>query len=190
MAISRLGCDLLYANNNFKDNKTIVEIAVKSTPFAYRYVSDRLKDDEELLIQALNGRSGGYMYKFTSERLKMKKNIVLLAIKKEKKIFYCIPDELFNNRECMLSIYSISCLMYEYIEWIPEVHKNDKEIIMTILNANTSPAWGKILPHISDELKDDYDFMLNIIKKNNYYIKHTSERLQEKFKEEDSNKKK
>ena len=188
MAVSKLGCDLMYADEKFKKNKKVVKLAIKDTPFAYRYIADELKDDIELATLALKGNNGGYVYSLFSSGLKLNPTLATLAIKKKDEMFHCIPEELMENRDFMMSIFGDIHVMFRYIEWIPEHYKTDIEFMRNLLREKNGYACHEIIGNMSDELKDNYELMASAIKKQRSIIKHASKRLKLIFEEEENNK--
>lgn len=96
---------LKYASDRLKDDKDIVIEAVKNDWNAIEYASDRLKDDEDVVIEAI--KNDWNAIKYSSERLKNNKKIVLDAIANHLDTLDCIPIELKNEKKFKLEIIEI-----------------------------------------------------------------------------------
>ena len=93
---------LKYASMEVKDNVQIVKEAVKDDAFFLEFASDRLRDDEDVALLAIDSDANcTEAMQFVSDRLK-------------------------NNREFVLKVVS----MIGFVEYVPEEYRNDEEIVM------------------------------------------------------------
>jgi hypothetical protein len=179
MAIAKLGCDLQYANEAFQSNREMVDIAIKNTPFAYRYISStsELKSDEGLALQTLKGRNGAYLYSVFSEELKLNVKLATFALKTEDELFYCLPDALISNREFMMSIFTDIDGLYSKIQFLPEQYRDDAEFMIGAMEKKNSFVRDRIMKCVSDRLKDDDDFISKMVQKDERLIMFASDRI-------------
>jgi CxxC motif-containing protein len=74
---------LKYAPEELKDDKNIAEISINKFPMSFEYISDRLRNDKELVLTAIKGTKGAAL-EFASDEIKNNKKIILEAIKLNK----------------------------------------------------------------------------------------------------------
>jgi hypothetical protein len=110
-AVQLNGNVLKYASDNIRDNKEIVMIAVKETCFALLHASERLKNDEDIVLESTRARSDLY-----------DNHLVF-------------PETFLKNRDFVLKL--IQSKSYN-IEFIPIDLKDDKLLYFSALSGDSS----------------------------------------------------
>jgi len=130
-----------------RDNREVAWEAVHYIPGNLAFVSDRLKDDKALVLEALN-EMGDPSYradlKYVSERLRGDRDVVLAAIELD----------------------GVGWLRSHSLEYASDLLKNDKPLVLKAVHND----WSNF-EFASDLLKDDKDIVLAAItspKKHNY----------------------
>ena len=90
---------LKYVSDKLKDDKEVVIEAIKRNGLALEFASDRLKDDKDIVIEAV--KNNGFALEFASDRLKNDKEIVFNAVKNN------IYSLKFANKKFLLHPYII-----------------------------------------------------------------------------------
>jgi hypothetical protein len=67
-AVNQNGTSLKYASDRLKDDESIVMVAVQNRGYALIYASDRLKDNEAVVLSAV--KRNGAALKYASDRLR------------------------------------------------------------------------------------------------------------------------
>ncbi len=113
-AIKTSGCVLRYVSDRLKDNEELAYEAVSKRSFGLMYVSDRLKDNHRIVKTSIenNGRTLFY----ASLRLRDNLEIIKLAMENDIYSFSCISDNVKNDRSKIFSI-GINNLKFEDIEY-------------------------------------------------------------------------
>ncbi|EFC43801.1 predicted protein [Naegleria gruberi] len=155
--------------------------------FSLKYASDRLRDDKEVVMEAV---SNGYELFNVSDRLKSDKDVVLKAQQTFEKAYLLAPQHLkydfdikaaryeFNTRgiaKChdrnqILRLIETKGYLFSYAK--PKF-KNDKEIILKFIEIN---AWQAV-ENASPQLKDDSDIIRKSVENCGLTIRLASERL-------------
>ncbi len=88
-SVSRVGWTACYASEKLRANKEIMLSGLKIDGQILYYVS-KIRDDKEAVLAAVTNK--GLILKYASNRLRQDKDIVLAAIKQDKraKRIYCI----------------------------------------------------------------------------------------------------
>ena len=159
--------------NKFKNEKEIVLKAIEFDPGVTQCISDRLKDDEEVMFLA---STYGYCLEHASERLKNNEEFVM-------KIFDYLYEEKCNwNEENYDSFHSVYTLLYmgeklksnskfmlslveKYGNWLPILEYIDKNInnYKQIAKEALKKDYRSI-KFLRDDLKNDIDFILEVFK--------------------------
>jgi hypothetical protein len=200
-AVSLNGNVIRYMHESIKDDFEIAKIAVEQDEFAFGFLSDKLRNNEELLLYTCQKAKSGYALKYASNELKSNKNVVseILKFLEASEISDVIKysnDDIRSNRDIIKFAVKRSggCLNYASIEL-----KNDKEIVFEAVNEEPSAIayasseilddtkflnkiieipetdfkshYWHVLENASERLKNDRDFVLSIIKKNGLAFK-------------------
>src|SRR5436189_35559 len=76
--MSNPGFSLLYASERLKDNDEMVLAAISIDKWALKYTSERLKDKDEIVLASVE--KNGSTLEYASERLRDNQEIVLTAV--------------------------------------------------------------------------------------------------------------
>lgn len=118
---------------NIKNDREFVTQLIINIPHNYRYISDNLKEDEQLFKLAVENSCKEhiiYIFQYTSSKLQDDENLVLYM-----KDIYCD------------------------IRYISERLRDDKEIVMQINGKENS----NLFPYLSERLKDDIDVVRKFV---------------------------
>lgn len=150
-----------HISDDNSNDKEIMTLAVQGTPELIEYASENLKDDKELVINAINSCpiedciNDGLGIRFISERLKNDKDIILSAVKKDGlELEYSSPD-LKDDKEVVLAAVNECGGSLEYAS---DRLKDDEEVVLAALK-NTLDDFDLI----SERLKNDKDFILKAV---------------------------
>jgi len=142
---------LEYIPEHYKNNKNLFQYFINIEGTVIKYASYELKNNKELAKLAI--QNNPYSIQYISEELKNDKELVKLAIQ--------------NNPESF--------------QYILEKFRNDKEIIIEcikVLELQENNYDNNMLAYInSDEIKDDEDIILPLMKINGRQLGYASSRL-------------
>jgi hypothetical protein len=157
---------LYYASERLKSNIKLINYAFKNDRRSLQYISDKLKDDENIINKY-------HILEYASERLKDKENFVLNHIIKFSSYFQYISSRLKNNKRFILKLLEIQKKIYIedelYLSHIKvrdlENLVNDKDIVLKCLEIEKI-CYDKqkyfdsdALNFIGDNLKQDRDII-------------------------------
>lgn len=150
------------APEHFLDDKDCAIAAIKRKGLhSLKVISDRLKDDKEVAIAAINYQPA--CYNFISDRLKNDKEIILLALSDEG-LMESIPVSYRDNKEVMMAAFSIKHLNpqgLQNLQYVSERLKNDSEIVIAAIKQE-----GFNLQFAPSEFKKDKNLAMLAIKNN------------------------
>lgn len=134
----------------YRDDETIVAVAVTYNPNSLRYASDRLRDNEQIVTTAVE--SDGTTLCYASDRLKANKEIVLIAVSNAGRAIQFASDDL----------------------------KDDKEVVLAALEHKTKYMCASdAFKYASDRLKDDDEVVDMAVSRYGYdALEYASEREQ------------
>lgn len=141
-----------YAGEHIRDADNFVTGLLMHFPKIFYWVSDRLKNDGRVVLQAL--RSKVNLFGCASDRLKHSKEFVMHAIRYNPEAYLHASYQVQNDREVILeviqqdpSIFQNPIVSYQMEKWL-----DDEEFLSEILIINDS-MWG----HLPDRFKRQYD---------------------------------
>lgn len=180
---------LEFASDNLKADKSIIKCAVQKNGYALKFASLNIKNDPEIALIASSHKyfSG---FEFTPESFKDDKNFVLKVVGENKANLKHVSDRLKDDRDVALAAvrpneYPLKFLSDKlnsdnYIRYVA-FSKPDE----TLLKESIKPSKDDIIKNpnallISEEnLKDDKDFILELLKIDGSTLMHVSERLRD-----------
>jgi hypothetical protein len=191
--VQQNGFLLEYASNKFKENFNISLEALKQVEknvsleltqkqlFKEKILDEKLKKDDKFIHEALN--IDKHFFDFVSDFSILHKDTLLRAIGKEKlnfkhiflnlnisnKPYYSEFVELFRNL--------FNANDYEYFWMIPYL-ENDKKFLLKFCQKYKG-AFSTITRFTNMELTDDQEFVLEIIRHDNFALPYASERLKD-----------
>jgi hypothetical protein len=149
---------LSYINYELRDDKDVVLCAVIKDGKCLVDASERLKDDVDIVLAAINDEANNNNLEFASERLKSDQEIVLKALEKNRSAIIHMSNDLINDRNFILKItqnYSFySWDILKLMESFSKDLKNDKEFILEFIKRTKDTA---ILKFCNQKIKDDLD---------------------------------
>jgi len=159
---------LKYASDSLRDDMDVVMAAIQNDGKAISHVSDRLKNNVNLVLESLKHGAGLNYFKYLPLELQNRKNL-LLALKNGGGSLSDVPINLRSDKEIvMLSVMDNGKnLRQASIEL-----KNDKEIVLVAVK-----SYGEVLEYASDELRNDPDIVLAAVSQNGAALKFASEEL-------------
>ena len=160
---------------NFRDNEKVVEVALQQPKinYAFQYVSDRLRDNENLARLAVRDKTN---FPKVSERLKDDKEFVLHAMKNGCALVYS-SNRLSEDKEIITEYVKQSGLN------IKDIHEKyiDKDVVMASVKED-----GIGLLHCPAKYREDKEIVLEAIKSKPYALKYASAEIKELCKDKDS----
>ncbi|KAG2378594.1 hypothetical protein C9374_008233 [Naegleria lovaniensis] len=164
--LRKCGSALKFISNDFKNDRDIVLNAVTSSGFALQYVSGSLCHDREVVICAL--KNEGNALQFVSKELTNDRELVLTAVLQNGNSLRYAREEFKNDREIILTALRKPTNILGIIENISEDMRNDREIMWdAAIKSN-----GSALPFASDQLKQDRQFVLNLVERDASFLKY------------------
>ena len=129
-------------DKSFRDDKEIVMIAVEKSGDRLKFVSDRLKDDDDVVIASR-------CLEYASDRLKNDKKVVLSVVKKSGYQLYYVDEKLRDDKEI---VFAAAINNAESFQYASKRLKDDYEFVLSIVGI---AGHGYVLYHASNRLKDD-----------------------------------
>ena len=158
-AAVKAGWSLDKVPEGLKEDKNILMAGVQNDPRSYEKLSDEQKNDEEILLAAMESKKGGSFYtpfKFASAELKSNKSLVLKVLSKSGVSLEHVSDELKEDKEVVLEAAKQTGYSLQYAD---ENFRKDKEIILYAARDGASN-------YIDSSFKNDQEICLSLIKKN------------------------
>ena len=158
-AAVKAGWSLDKVPEGLKEDKNILMAGVQNDPRSYEKLSDEQKNDEEILLAAMESKKGGSFYtpfKFASDELKTNKALVLKVLSKSGVSLEHVSDELKKDKEVVLEAAKQSGYSLQHAD---ENFRQDREIVMYAARDGASN-------YIDSSFKNDHEICLSLIKKN------------------------
>ena len=164
-------------------NREFMLKAVDEFGWALAYASDELKNDEEVVLTAIQGWDGvsvnfSYAIKEASEELRSNKNFMRKAIELTDGEAFCgATDELKNDKEMALFAVSHGSAPHQcdpdiILRYASEAIRADKDVVLAAVRRN---GWS--LEYASEELKADKDVVLVATINNSWSLTYASPAL-------------
>jgi hypothetical protein len=119
---------------HFLDDKDCAIAAIKRKGHhSLKVISERLKDDKEVALAAINYQPACYNY--ISDRLKNDKDIVLEVLRDEGEMKN-IPESYRDNKEVMLIFFNMKHLNPQYLQnlqYVSDRLRNDQEVVISAI---------------------------------------------------------
>lgn len=186
----------------FQDDKDVVFEAVKNNGWALEYASDRLKNDEDIVLEALLKNNNKNLMRFVSPELKKDKDFIFFLVFNDIRFFTFCDKSLKNNKDFVLKVIKKgknikNIEKYSINHYISKTLKDDKDIILAGVSKeifNYSCLSYKIrsdnkfmkklieinyniLDFASDEVKNDKNFIKKVVGRNFGALEYASDRL-------------
>lgn len=166
----QLGNDspLQYASESLRDDMDVVLAAIQNDGKAISHVSDKLKNNVDLVFESLKNGAGLSYFKYLPLELQNRKNL-LLALKNGGGLIGDIPINLRSDKEIVM--FAVKDYGKNLCQASTEL-KNDKEIVLSAVKSS-----GEVLENASDELRNDPEIVLAAVSQNGAALKFASEGL-------------
>jgi serine/threonine protein kinase len=186
---------LKYASDELKSNKQFIMKAIEINEKSATFASPELiKHDKDIALIILKGDTFGQKFKHFSLKLQHDKDFIIEAIKhcrivresfipiylqydkefvKELVIktgassIRYFPDSIRNDKELLIQLVEISKSTLQYSKW-----NESKEFVESLIDKNP-----EFVLYISSRLKNDFKFILKIVKKNIICFNYVDSRL-------------
>lgn len=146
-----------------------------------RYIDQKLLDDKDFIMKAMELNKDAFDY--ASERLKEDQDIVILAINKYyKNASDYLKKEWLDDKDFMMKFIQRShwqaVFKYDVSKWI-----NDKDFMLEAIRNHGEENYmvgGALLYEVGDNLRDDEDIVLAAIQYGTYFtenLKYASDKL-------------
>ena len=169
--IKRNGLALKYLSNKSRDNERLVIAAIKNNINALEYASNRLKNDPDFIINlAVKFKTDNIIY-FASEKLLHNKSFIIDIIRKIGFNLYLVHDEFKDDLDVVEAAVSVDIRNFEHAS------NRIKENEMIVLDL--TKKYGSVIRYSSNKLLTNPDFMLKAIKVYSVSIKYISHELKE-----------
>jgi hypothetical protein len=147
---------------NARDNKEIMLAAIDENGSAFKYGSERMRSDKELLNLALERYSYDFPLEYASESLKNDKEIILKAINKNSENIAFASLEIRNDPEVVMKAIKSNGSNFKYIS---DELKNNKDFILSALLENTN-IYSYIPESQKENTASSKDLILKVLKEN------------------------
>jgi len=132
-------------SDELKDNNEVVIEAIKKNGLLLKYVSNRLKDDDGFVSLAIEQNANALMH--ASERLQNDYDILKLTVKCDYRRFQYMPEIIKTSKKIIIYVIGKSADMIKYVD--PTI-LNDKSFILELLSINVG-----IYEFLTAEQKND-----------------------------------
>ena len=147
---------------NARDNKEIMLAAINENGSAFKYASERMRSDKELLNLALERYSYDYPLEYASLALQNDKEIILKAMNKNSENIKFASPEIRNDPEVVMKAIKSNGSNFKYIS---DELKNNKDFILSALLENTN-IYSYIPESQKENTTSSKDLILKVLKEN------------------------
>ena len=136
--VSKYHKNIYSLSEELQNNKDIILHIVKNNNNGYKYVPEKLKNDRDIIFECV--KKNNNVYKNISEDLKSDTEIALVALKKNITLLKLAPFIIRNNPDIILEIIKNNTNSFRYIckslEYISDELKNNKNFILKVIEYN------------------------------------------------------
>lgn len=141
---------------------------VNSCPSDLPHIPHKYRDDEKIVLRVLE--MNGYLLKFVSDRLKKKRNVVMIAVRRDGGAIQFADVSLRNDKKIFIAAFESSRLA---IQFIGDDLKTDPQLCDMAIECN-----GSFIRFFDAVFADNYDVGLKAVSSNGDALKYLSSRLQ------------
>ncbi len=160
---------LAYVSNNLKKDKEFILQILAKQYLSFAFISEELRKDREFMLQAI--KRNGETVEYASEELRNDKDFMLQAISCNAICFPYASDKLKNNKDFVLQAIAINCAVIEHLK---DIFRDDKDVILKLLEID---EYGIALLYASDRLKNNKEFMLQVVDINIKSLEYLGDKL-------------
>jgi hypothetical protein len=170
----RMGNDspLLHASDSLRQDIDVVTAAIRTDGKAIAFVSEKLRNNVDLVLESLHNGAGLNYFKYLPLKLQNRKNLIL-ALKNGGGLVDDIPINLRSDKEIVM--YAVMDYGKNLCQASIEL-KNDKAIVLAAVT-----SCGEVLENASHQLRNDVDIVLAAVSQNGAALKFASEELKNNF---------
>lgn len=170
-ALEMDGYNLSRLSDEHKNNKELVETAVKSSPMAFEYASDKLKSDKNFLAEIL--KIDGRVLEFLSEEFRDNEELANIAVSNRASAIKFVNNKLKNDSEIIQNALDKGLQNdATVLEFLPSKLQDSKDIVLKVIELN-----GFDLEYASNRLKSDKDCIKVACKNNPYSLTYSNEKM-------------
>lgn len=159
------------------DDKEMVQIAVDGDGYALRFMTPELQNDKPLVLRAVKTNGGAIQY--ASPALKKDKMVGLAAVKQYGLALELVDEELKKDPDIVNAAIEEDLMALQYLG---KGYTPNKKTILDIIKRNDfSDAWKwhDLLKYFPEELKNDDEIVLFLIRQKGYVLEHAHSRFRE-----------
>lgn len=163
-AVYRKGGNLKFSHEIFQDDEDIVSIAVNTNGYAIRYASPRLKDNKKIGMLAAS-RTHGSSIEDLSDRLRNDKELILQALNFNDYAFVCASETLREDKDVVEFAMKKNPKLFKYVG---HSYKNDLSFIVRQLqniDPDKSEIYNEIDDEYDADKTIDRNFIFNNLTK-------------------------
>lgn len=149
---------------NFFDDKEIALFCLKKSPYALEYLSERLRDDKEVVLTAVNSvppldEDEQFFLEDASERLKDDKEVILAAVSQRGYFLEYASDRLRADHDVVFA--AMKNASYSLGEALGDYSEN-AEFLLSLGFRDHWDIYG-MFQNVSPKLLDDENFMIQFV---------------------------
>lgn len=147
---------LKYLSERLRDDRDVVLafVAAWKAGTNLEFASERLKADDEVIRTAL--KSNGMALAFVPEKRRGDSELLSIAYRENSKAIVHIPPALLEDREFILDMVTQQLPKEGLLQYLPEQYANDREVVMQILTKDAAS-----LKFVSELLRNDQQVVLH-----------------------------
>ena len=156
-----------WVSSRLRDDKEVVLQAVQKDGLLLEFASSRLRNDRSVVIEAL--QNSGDAIKFAGSTFRDESDVILLAYKTYKNAFEYASKRVKDSTDLFISLVSKKG---EELKWASERLKASKSVVSKAVSNN-----GSSLQHANEKLRDDKEVVLLAVRENAASLRYASLRL-------------
>ena len=161
MALSHCSDYYKYISNELKEDNEIIDIAIKYGSIRnLKYITKKYKEDYKFMKIYLDAPL--YLIEYAGYNIKDNKEIVINILNEKPEYFQYISKRLRNNKEiiqlCIQKLKNTDCKSTNIMKSLSSYYKDDKSIVIELLKID-----GKQLEYVSNRLKKDNEVVYTAI---------------------------
>ena len=169
--------DIIFSSipNEILAKKDFIEYAIQITGTAYKYASQDIRENKEILIKALKNDSWGTITEYIPDSLINDKDVIELVIRNlgsTKYLFEKLDLNLEENQNFVVESIKNDGNVYRF-NYIPDSLKNDRNFFIKAVKSN-----GGVMHYANDSFRDDSEIIEEAVKTVGDALFYATDRLQ------------